>query len=258
MTTALVTGATAGIGRAFVDALAARGDDVVLVARDGDRLASIAAEIRDLHGVDATPMAADLLDEGGLAVVEARLRDVSDPIDLLVNSAGMGTYGAFADLDVAGEDRSIRLNVLALMRLSHAALDSMLKRRAGAIVNLSSLAAYQPDPWNATYGATKAWVLSFSHALHEETRGTGVQVMALCPGYTHTEFHARAGLGDTALPELLWQTPDQVVAVALRDLDRGRALSIPGAVNKVLGAFTSVSPAGVSRRVAGLIVRRTG
>ena len=139
----------------------------------------------------------------------------------------MGTFGTFAELDVAREDRSIRLNVLALMRLSHAALDSMLKRRSGAIVNLSSLAAYQPDPWSATYGATKAWVLSFSHALHEETRGTGVHVMAVCPGYTHTEFHDRAGLGDTALPEFLWQTPDQVVAAALRDLERGRALSIP-------------------------------
>jgi short-subunit dehydrogenase len=258
MTTALVTGATAGIGRAFVDALAARGDDVVLVARDGDRLASIAAEIRDRHGVDAKPLVADLFDEAGLAVVEARLRDVSDPIDLLVNNAGMGTFGTFAELDVAREDRSIRLNVLALMRLSHAALDSMLKRRSGAIVNLSSLAAYQPDPWSATYGATKAWVLSFSHALHEETRGTGVNVMAVCPGYTHTEFHDRAGLGDTALPEFLWQTPDQVVAAALRDLDRGRALSIPGALNKVLSAVTSVSPAGISRRVAGIIVRRSG
>jgi len=258
MTTALVTGATAGIGRAFVDALAARGDDVVLVARDGDRLESIAAEIRDTHHVDATPLVADLLDEGGLAVVEARLRNAADPVDLLVNNAGMGTFGTFADLDVAREDRSIRLNVLALMRLSHAALDSMLKRRSGAIVNLSSLAAYQPDPWSATYGATKAWVLSFSHALHEETRGTGVHVMALCPGYTHTEFHDRAGLGHTALPEFVWQTPEQVVAVALRDLDRGRALSIPGALNKVLSAVTSVSPAGVSRRVAGLIVRRTG
>ena len=99
---------------------------------------------------------------------------------------------------------------------------------------------------------------SFTHAVHEEARGTGVQVMLVCPGYTHTEFHERAGLGDTALPEFMWQTPEQVVAAALRDLDRGRAVSIPGVLNQVLSAFTSVSPAGVTRRVAGLIVRRTG
>ena len=258
MTTALVTGATAGIGRAFVDGLAARGDDLVLVARNGARLESIAAEIRDAHHVDAMPLVADLLDEEGMAAVEARLGDASDPIDLLVNNAGMGSFGTFAELDVADEERAIRLNVLALMRLTHAALEGMLKRGSGAIVNLASLAAYQPDPWSATYGATKAWVLSFTQAIHEEVRGTGVHVMAVCPGYTHTEFHERAGLGETALPGFVWQTPDQVVATALRDLDRGRSVSIPGAMNKALCAMTSVAPAGISRRVAGIIVRRTG
>jgi short-subunit dehydrogenase len=258
MSTALVTGATAGIGRAFADALAARGDDVVLVARDGARLDSIAAELRDAHRVNATPLVADLLDERGLAVVEACLRDNAVPVDLLVNSAGMGAFGTFADLDIAVEERAIRLNVLALVRLTHAALDRMLERRSGAIVNISSLAAYQPDPSSATYGATKAFVNNFTQALHEEARGTGVHLMVVCPGYTHTEFHERAGLGETALPEFLWQTPDQVVAATLRDLDRGRAVSIPGAMNKALGALASVSPAGISRRIAGIIVRRSG
>ncbi len=258
MTTALVTGATAGIGRAFVEALATRGDDVVLVARDGARLDSIAAEIRGTHRVNATPLVADLVDEAGLAAVEARLHDAAAPIDLLVNNAGMGTYGNFAELDIAGEEREIRLNVLALVRLTHAALDGMVKRRRGAIVNISSLAAYQPDPTSATYGATKAFVNSFTHALHEEARGTGVRVMVVCPGYTHTEFHERAGLGQTTIPEFAWQTPDQVVAAALHDLDRARSLSIPGAMNKALCAFTSVAPAGFSRRIAGIIVRRSG
>jgi short-subunit dehydrogenase len=258
MTTALVTGATSGIGRAFVDALAARGDDVVLVARDGDRLGAIAAEIRDVHHVTATPLIADLFDEAGLAAVEARLRAVSDPVELLVNNAGMGTFGDFIDLDIADDERAIRLNVLALVRLTHAALATMVKRGRGAIVNVSSLAAYQPDPSSATYGATKAFVNSFTHAIHEEVRHTGVHVMVVCPGYTHTEFHERAGLGPTALPEFVWQSPDEVVAAALRDLDRGRALSIPGALNKVLCAMTSVAPAGITRRFARIIVRRTG
>jgi short-subunit dehydrogenase len=258
MTAALVTGATAGIGRAFADALAARGNDLVLVARDGARLDSIAAELRRTHRVTATPLVADLLEEAGLAAVEARLRDVAEPVDLLVNNAGMGSFGSFVDLDVAGEERAIRLNVLALVRLTHAALESMAKRRRGAIVNISSLAAYQPDPSSATYGATKAFVNSFTHALHEEARGSGVHLMVVCPGYTHTEFHERSGLGETALPEFLWQTPDEVVTAALRDLDRGRSLSVPGAVNKALCAFTSVTPAGISRRIAGIIVRRTG
>jgi uncharacterized protein len=258
MTTALVTGATAGIGRAFADALAARGDDVVLVARDGARLDSIAAELRDAHHVNATPLVADLLEEAGLAAVEARLHDASAPIDLLVNNAGFGTYGNFAELDISGEEREIRLNVLALVRLTHAALDDMVKRGRGAIVNISSLAAYQPDPFSATYGATKAFVHSFTHALYEEARGTGVRLMVVCPGYTHTEFHERAGLGETMLPEFVWQTPDQVVAAALHDLDRGRSLSIPGVMNKALCAFTSVTPAGISRRIAGIVVRRSG
>jgi short-subunit dehydrogenase len=258
VTTALVTGATAGIGRAFVDALAARGDDVVLVARDGARLDSIAAEIRDVHQVSATALVADLLDEAGLAAVEARLRDASDPIDLLVNNAGMGTFGDFTELDIANEERAIRLNVLALVRLTHAALRTMVQRGRGSIVNLSSLAAYQPDPSSATYGATKAFVNSFTHAVHEEVRQSGVHVMVVCPGYTHTEFHERAGLGDTKLPEFVWQSADQVVTAALRDLDRGRALSIPGAMNKALCAVTSVAPAGITRRVARIIVRRTG
>ena len=148
MTTALVTGATAGIGRAFADALAARGDDVVLVARDGARLDTLAAELRDAHHVNATPLAADLVDE---AVVWPRSRRActtrSAPIDLLVNNAGIGTYGNFAELDISREEREIRLNVLALVRLTHAALDDMVKRGRGAIVNISSLAAYQPDPF---------------------------------------------------------------------------------------------------------------
>jgi short-subunit dehydrogenase len=256
--TALVTGASAGIGRAFAEGLAIRGYDVVLVARDAARLADLAGELTRAHGINAESLAADLLTAGGLAAVDARLRDPDHPVDLLVNNAGIGTFGRFAELDVEGEVQEIELNVVALVRLTSAALAAMEPRGRGAIVNLSSLAAFQPAPSSATYGATKAFVHSFTHAIHEEARGSGVQVLLVCPGYTHTEFHDRAGLGPTGVPEFAWQSAATVVDVALRDLDRGKSLSIPGALNQLAAALSSVAPAGVTRRVAGVVIKRSG
>jgi short-subunit dehydrogenase len=258
VTTALVTGATAGIGRAFATALAARGHDVVLVARDGARLESLAAELRARDGVSAEVLAADLSVDDGVAAVDARLGDVDAPVDILVNNAGMGTYGTFVELDLARELAEIQLNVLALVRLTHAALRAMTARRSGAVLNLSSLAAYQPLPSNATYGATKAFVRSFTLAVHQEARGSGVHVMLVCPGFTHTEFHERAGLGPDDLPGFLFGSPEEVVDAALRDLDRRRTVSIPGGLNRALSALSSVAPAGLSGRVAGMVQRRAG
>lgn len=255
---ALVTGASAGIGRAFAVALAARGHDLVLVARDASRLEQLAAELTATHGVAASVLAADLLSHLGVTAVADRLAETVDPVDLLVNNAGFGTYGRFADLDVAREVEEVELNVVALLRLTHAALRAMEPRRSGAILNVASLAAYQPNPISATYGATKAFVHSFTHAVREETRGTGVTVMLVCPGYTHTEFHDRAGLGESEMPEFVWQSADTVVAAALRDLDRGRSVSIPGVLNQTAAALSSVSPAGITRRVAGMVIKRSG
>jgi short-subunit dehydrogenase len=214
--------------------------------------------LRADHGVQAVPLVADLLSGGGVAAVSERLRRVDDPVEVLVNNAGMGTFGAFSTLDIEPEDREIRLNVLALVHLTHAALGPMVARGSGAIVNVSSLAAYQPAPSSATYAATKAFVNSFTHSVHEECVDTGVHVMVVCPGYTHTEFHERAGLGMTQIPERLWQSADDVVRTALRDLDRGRSVSIPGAINKALGAASSVTPAVVTRKIAGFVIRRSG
>jgi len=258
VTTALVTGASAGIGRAFAVGLATRGNDVVLVARDGARLTELAAQLTAAHGVAAEALAADLLTPEGLAAVEACLTDTDRPVDLLVNNAGFGTFGRFAGLDVEREVHEVELNVVALLRLTRAALGAMEPRHRGAIVNLASLAAYQPGPNSATYAATKAFVHSFTHAIHEEARGSGVRILLVCPGFTHTEFHDRAGLGDTELPEFIWQSAEQVVDAALRDLDRGRSVSIPGIMNQTAAAFASVAPAGVTRRVAGLVLKRTG
>jgi short-subunit dehydrogenase len=258
MSVALVTGASAGIGRAFAIGLAARGHDLVLVARDRGRLEELAAELTATHGVAAEVLAADLLTDAGLGAVEARLTDDERPVGLLVNNAGFGTYGRFAELDVVHEIEEVELNVVALLRLTHAALGAMERRHEGAILNVASLAAYQPNPISATYGATKAFVHSFTHAIREEARGTGVTVMLVCPGYTHTEFHDRAGLGESEMPELVWQSADTVVAAALRDLDRGRSVSIPGVLNQTAAAFSSVTPAGITRRVAGLVIKRSG
>lgn len=253
---ALVTGASAGIGRAFASALAARGAGLTLVARDDVRLTALTEALAREHRIAAEPLVADLFTPAGVAAVEARLRDAARPIDLLVNNAGMGTYGTFADLDLAREVEEIELNVVAVVRLTHAALEAMQARGDGAIVNVSSLAGYQPSPNSATYGATKAFLNSFTHALHEETRGSGVHVMVLCPGFTHTEFHERAGLGPTGVPEIAWQSPEQVVTAALRDLDRRRAVSIPGTLNRMAALGSRVAPIALTRRIAGAVIKR--
>ena len=167
MSVALVTGASAGIGASFARTLAARGDDVILVARSKPRLDDLAIVLRRENGVDVEVLAADLTNTADLASVEARVAARERPVDLLVNNAGFGTSGPFGALPVEHEDEEIRLNVLALVRLTHAALGAMTARGTGAVVNVSSLAGYQPNPGMATYGATKAFVSSFTQAVHE-------------------------------------------------------------------------------------------
>jgi short-subunit dehydrogenase len=251
---ALVTGASVGIGRSFATALAARGHDLVLVARDGAALSTLACSLEDRYGVSAEVLVADLVTDR-LAAVEERLVDTVSPVTMLVNNAGFGTYGQFAELDVDGEEREVRLNVLALVRLTHAALGVMQPRGEGSIVNVSSIAGYQPIPGSATYAATKAFVTSFTHAVHQEARPFGVRVLAVCPGFTRTEFHARAGTV-LPVPAFAWMSADRVVDVALRDLDRGRAVSIPGPLNLVLAALASSTPAGITRRISGFAGHR--
>src|SRR5260370_10172168 len=199
---ALVTGASSGIGESFARPLAARGYDVTVSARRDDRLQAVAAAVADEHGRSAEVLVADLATDQGVADVAARLADPARPIDLLVNNAGFGTAGALWELDADGEEREIHVNVVAVVRLTHAALGPMVERGRGGVINVSSVAAYQPTPWGATYGATKAFVSSFTHAVHEELRGTGVRVMVLAPGYTPTAFHEQAAMpvGHTPRP----------------------------------------------------------
>jgi short-subunit dehydrogenase len=249
MPTALVTGASSGIGLSFARQLAAKGNDLVVVARDEARLKELANELR----VDVEVLPADLTDAEQLLAVERRLADATRPIETLINNAGFGTNGPLADADIATLDREIRLNVLALVRLTHAALPGMLERGGGGILNVSSIAGFQPAAKSAVYSATKAAVTSFSQAVHEEVRSRGVRVSVLCPGFTETEFQTRGGFSRDAVPKAAWQTADQVAATGLKGLARNQALVVPGLPNKLLAASTHLMPRGVVRRVAAMV-----
>ena len=237
----MVTGATAGIGLSFARQLAARGHDLVLVARDTARLEAVAAEMGTTYGVSVEVLTADLGDRAQLATVEARLRDGARPVELLVNNAGFGLEGRFLLNDVETEQAMLDVLVTAVMRLSHAALggpDGMVARGRGGVINVSSVAAFLP---RGTYAAAKAWVNSFSAWAAGEYRPAGVRVMALCPGFTKTEFHQRMDLERGS--GFLWLEADFLVGRALADYDRGRARSIPGAQYRVIVGLTRLIPA---------------
>lgn len=225
--TALVTGATAGIGAAFARRLAVEGYDLVLVARDEARLTAFGAELADRHGIAVTPLPADLATAAGCERVETRLVQRDAPVDLLVNNAGISLNTPFLHSTVEGEERLLRLNVHAVMRLTLAALPGMVERRRGEIVNVSSVAGFGTPMPGSTYSASKAWVTNFSQSIAASVRSSRVRVMALCPGYTRTEFHDRAGINMSRMPGWLWLSPEEVVRDGLRDLRRGKTVSVP-------------------------------
>ena len=247
-----MTGASSGIGLAMVRLLAAEGVPVVVVARRRDRLDALAAE---LAGVEV--LVADLEAPADVAAVAARVADAECPIDLLVNNAGFGTSGSVSAIEPERSGREIDLNVKALVRLTQAALPGMLDRKRGWIVNVSSVAAFQPVPDLAVYAATKAFVSSFTEALHEELRGTGVHATALCPGLTPTEFASvSSGAAEMArFPSFAYTSAEQVASEGLAAAARGLAVCVPGIVYKAMVGAVGVTPRSVVRRMAGYLTR---
>ena len=247
---ALVTGASSGIGEQVARVLADRGCALTLVARRGDRLDALAAELRPKVTVDC--VAADLMSDSGVELVEKTLEQ--SPVELLVNNAGVGTGGLFHELPVTGEIDEVRLNVLAVLRLTRAALPAMVAAGRGGILNVSSMAGNQPLVGYATYAATKAFVTSFSESISYELRGTGVHVTVCKPGYTDTEMNAgEAPAPGTMQRRLLWLDADKVARDAVDAVERGRLHSVPGATWRLTDVLIDTLPRSVVRALSGRI-----
>lgn len=251
MTTALITGATAGIGAAFARRLATDGHNLVLVARNTERLQEQATELHDRHGIEAEVLTADLGTDDGIALVEKRLADSRNAIDLLVNNAGFGNKGQFLDVPMADELTMLKVHCEAVLRLTSAAVPGMRERGRGGVVNVASVAAFLP---RGTYGASKAWVMQFTQGAARDLTGSGVRLMALCPGFVRTEFHERAGMGTDNIPGWMWLDADKLVTAALADLSRGKTLSIPDPRYKALMGAAKLAPRGL----LGGITSKTG
>ena len=236
---ALVTGASSGIGAAIARQLGAAGVPLVLVARRTERLEALASELSDPG-----------------EVVAADLTDPDRPVDLLVNCAGVGASGPFAEGDFDAYRQVIDLNVTALVELSHAAVTPMRERERGWIMNISSLGGHAPGPGFAVYSATKAFVTSFSESLHEELNSSHVVVTAICPGATHTEFGETGGATGDDLPGFLWQSADQVATEALVATASGKTVRVTGMANRVSAAITTVLPRTANRKIAALVADR--
>ncbi len=249
---ALVTGASAGIGVEFARRLATLGYDLVLVARRHDRLDSLATELRaETPALDVRVIARDLAEPEAASDIARELADANVVVDLLINNAGHGLIGTFVKQPPENAASQIAVNVAALVALTRAFLPGMVARKRGGVINVASTASFQPVPNMAVYGATKAFVLSFSEAVHEEVRHTGVKVVALCPGATSTEFFTVAGDGSSLGPQ---RTSADVVTTALRALDTNAAVAIDGPSNQLLTALSAFSPRVVKRRVAGMLM----
>ena len=251
--TALITGASSGIGATFARTLAAQGTHLILVARSQDKLRDLARTLATQHHIRAEVLTADLSRQEAGQQLFAATEQLGLTIDILINNAGFATYGPFDSLDAEREQQEILLNVAAVVDLTHRFLPGMLARRSGSIINLSSTAAFQPTPYMAVYGASKAFVLSFSEALWAEYRGKGIRVLAVCPGPTRTDFFTVAGTQDAGVGSR--ETPEQVVQVALRALEQGRPSVISGQQNAARANASRFVPRAMLARLSERMLR---
>ena len=252
MGTALVTGATSGLGLEFAWQLAQARHDLVLVARTPERLRQVAEEMRQFAGVQVEVLQADLSQRDELELVAERLREPSKPVGLLVNNAGFGLGQRFVGGDLAREEQALDVMVRAVMVASHAAADAMVRRGRGAILNVSSVAAHNVV---GTYAAHKVWVLRFTEGLAVELAGTGVTATALCPGLVHTGFHAAAGIDETQWKDLLWLDAERVVSDGLTAVRRGQVICTPSLRYRSANAILRLAPRWLVRRMAGDLER---
>lgn len=237
--TCLVTGASSGIGAEIARRLAARGHGVTLVARRESRLIELAEQLIDAYGIRAETVAADVSEQRGRDRLADELDERGLMVEVLVNNAGFGSGGAFVTLDGERETSMVRTNVEAIVGLASTYLPQMVERERGAILNVASLIAFQPVPFQATYGATKAFVLSFTEAIHEELRGSGVTVTAVCPGPVRTEFGESGGFGgaDERIPGFMWLSAEKVADAAVGGLEKGERVVVPGPINQVAALY---------------------
>jgi short-subunit dehydrogenase len=252
---ALITGASTGIGRAYAHAFAARGASLILVARSADKLEAVATEARVRHSVTVNVIAHDLSTPGASTALLERVASLGRDVDILVNNAGFGTLGNFAEIEPTRLDAEMQLNCVTLVGLTRGVLPGMTARRRGTIVNVASVAAFQPMPTMAVYGATKAFVLSFSVAVAEEVRASGVRVFAVCPGATDTAFFDVAGAQDTRLT-MSMRTVDHVIATTFRGLEAGSSSAVDGILNNISAYGARMSPIGLSAKIAGMLLAR--
>ena len=254
----LITGASSGIGESFARELAAKGNHLILVARSESKLVALAEHLKKKHGIQTEVIVSDLSQEGAPTRLHQECIERQLSVSILINNAGFGTYGMFDEINGNRQHEEVMLNVMAIVDLTHLFLPAMLQRGDGAVINVSSTAGFQPDPYMAVYGATKAFVLSFTEALWEENRRRGVQFLALCPGATETPFFNIVAAEEASVGKR--DTPERVVKAALQSLETGKSYVVPGLQNFIGAQLSRLLTRKRTLRIVGRLLhpRRPG